>query len=222
LSVTIRVRPAAGKLGCDQVAALARGQGFRVDRTSAADEIIISGTVSQMNAAFAVELGLYSWRGRTYRGREGFLYLPAEIAGFIGEVIGLIEHQVGAEGPWLEPRPRGAGGSPGPSQRGSAGDGKGRIRVIADWTVPHAGPSGPVYPGNFAMVSSFDIDWLNTPGFQAMLDNFAGSPGAFKTVRVMKVLNSGTAELGIAGLPPAPDSVWAYSAAGPAPIPANA
>ena len=67
-------------------------------------------------------------------------------------------------------------------------------------------------PGNYSMVSSFDIDWLNAVGFQAMLDNLAASPGAFETVRVMKVLNSGTAELGpaVTDLPPAPDTVWPY------------
>ena len=49
----------------------------------------------------------------------------------------------------------------------------------------------------------------NRSALTFLLDNFAGPPGAFKTMRVMKVLNSGTAELGIAGLPPAPDSARA-------------
>ena len=222
LSVTIRVTSAAGEPGCDRVAAFARAQGFRVDRTSAPDEIIVSGTVAQLNAAFAVELGRYAWGARTYRGCEGFLHLPGEIAELIAEVSGLIEHEAGAGSPWREPGPYGGGRSPGRSHGGSGGDGKPGLRVIADWTVPHAGPSGPVNPGNYAMVSSFDIDWLNTPGFQVLLDNLAASPGAFKTVRVMKVLNSGTAELGIYGLTPATDSVWPYNAAGPVPIPAGA
>ncbi len=220
LSVTIRVRQAAGEPGRDQVADFARGHGLRVDRTTATDEIIVSGTVAQINAAFGIELGLYAWRARTYRGCTGFLYLPGEIAELIGSVLGLIEHGAGAGCPWCAPGPCGPEGSRGHSHGGSAGDRKPRLRVIADWTVPNAGPSGPVSPANYAMVSSFDIDWLNTPGFQAMLDNLAASPGAFKTVRVMKVLSSGTAELGVAL--PAPDSVWAYNAAGPVPIPADA
>jgi len=222
LSVTIRVTAAAGEPGRDRVAAFARTRGFRVDRTSAPDEIIVSGTVAQLNAAFAVELARYAWGARTYRGCEGFLYLPGEIAELIAEVGGLIEYEAGAGNRWCEPRPYGGGRSPGRSPGGSGGDGKPGLRVIADWTVPHAGPSGPVSPGNYAMVSSFDIDWLNTPGFQVLLDNLAASPGAFTTVRVMKVLNSGTAELGIGGLPPATDSVWAYNAAGPVPVPAGA
>jgi len=222
LSVTIRVTPAAWEPGCDRVAAFARTQGFRVDRTSALDEIIVSGTVAQLNAAFAVELGLYAWGDRTYRGCEGFLHLPGEIAELIAEVSGLIEHEAGAGSPWREPGPYGAGRSPGRSHGGSGRDGKPRLRIIADWKVPHAGPSGPVNPGNYAMVGSFDIDWLNTPEYQVLLDHLAASPGAFKTVRVMKVLNSGTAELGIYGLTPVTDTVWAYNAAGPVPIPAGA
>jgi Glycosyl hydrolases family 39 len=222
LSVTIRVIPAAGEPGGDRVAAFARTQGCRVDRTSASDEIIVSGTVAQLNAAFAVELGRYAWGARSYRGCDGFLHLPGEIAELIAEVSGLIEGEAGAGSPWCQPGPYRGGRSPGGSHGGSAGDGRPGLRVIADWTVPNAGPSGPVHPGNYAMVSSFDIDWLNTPGFQVLLDNLAASPGAFKTVRVMKVLNSGTAELGIAGLAPAADSVWPYNAAGPVPIPAGA
>jgi hypothetical protein len=226
LSVTIRVTPAAGEPGCDRVAAFARAQGLRVDRTSVPEEIVVSGTVAQLNAAFAVELGRYAWGPRAYRGWEGFLHLPGEIAALIAEVSGLVEHEAGAGSPWRESWPYGGGRSPGGSHRGSGGDGKRGVRVIADWTVPHAGPSGPVSPGNYSMVSSFDIDWLNTTGYQVLLDNLAASPGAFKTVRVMKVLNSGTAELGILGnpsLPPAADSVWPYNPAGPpVSIPAGA
>ncbi len=222
LSVAIRVTPAAGEPGRGRVAAFARGQGLRADRTSAPDEIVVSGTVAQLNGAFAVELGRYAWGERVYRGWVGFLHLPGEIAELIAEVSGLIEHEAGAGSPWREPWPYGAGRSPGRSHGGSGGDGRPGLRVIADWKVPHAGPSGPVRPGNYTMVSSFDIDWLNTPGYQVLLDNLAACPGAFTTVRVMKVLNSGTAELGIQGLTPATDTVWPYNPAGPVPIPAGA
>jgi Glycosyl hydrolases family 39 len=222
LWVAIRVSRAAGEPGCDRVAAFARGQGLRADRTSAPDEIVVSGTVAQLNAIFAVELGRYAWGDRVYRGWEGFLHLPGELAELIAEVSGLIEREVGAGNPWREPGPYGAGRSPGRSPGGSGGDGKPGLRVIADWKVPHAGPSGPVNPVNYTMVSSFDVDWLNTAGYQVLLDNLAASPGAFKTVRVMKVLNSGTAELGIYGLTPATDSVWKYDPAEPMPILAGA
>lgn len=113
-----------------------------------------------------------------------------------------------------------AGERPGSSSPGSSGHsdpsrkGEG-IHVTADWTVPHRGPSGPVTPANYSMVSSFDIDWLTTPGFQMLLDNLAASPGAFTTMRVMKVLSSGTPELGpaVTGSPPPADTVWPYVAA---------
>jgi hypothetical protein len=85
-------------------------------------------------------------------------------------VIGIIEHQPGAGGPWANPIPPVTGESSGPS----------RFRVIADWVVPHPGPSGPVNSANYAVLSSFDIDWLNTTGFQTLLDNLAASPGAFR------------------------------------------
>jgi len=219
LSGSIRLKPAAGQAGRDRVAAFVRAQGLRFDRIGT-DEIAVSGTVAQMNAAFAIDLGLYTWGTRVYRGCEGFLHLPAEIAELVAEVIGMVEHEAGEGGPWTFPGRSGAG----EGQGGIAPEGKQRIRVIAHWKVPHQGPSGPVHAANYAMVSSFDIDWLNTAGFQTMLDNFAASPGAFQTVRVMKALNSGTAELGstVTGLAPAPDNVWAFGAPAPDPTSGSA
>ena len=203
LSAMIRVK----ERGRDQVTAFLIAQGLRTAATSRSDEIVVIGTAAQINAAFGIELVLHKWASRIWRLYEGFLHLPWEIAKLVASVVGLAEHG----GPCSNPQ-GGAGNGP-PT------GGKRPIRVIALWTVPHAGPSGPVNPANYAMVSSFDIDWLNTAGFQTMLDNFAASPGAFQTVRVMKALNSGTAELGslITDLPPADDSVWAFGAPAPDP-----
>jgi hypothetical protein len=106
---------------------------------------------------------------------------------------------------------------------GGQSDGKGPIRITADWKVPERGPSGTVVPAQYGMISTFDIDWLNTPGFQMMLDNLAASPGAFYAVRVMKALNSGTVEFG-PGLnsestpPLIPDSVWPLPPTANAPL----
>jgi hypothetical protein len=203
LSAVIRVN----EQGRKQIAAFLAAQGLRTAVTGRTDEIVVIGMAAQINAAFGIELVLHKWAGQIWRCYEGFLHLPSEIANLVASVVGLAEHG----GPWINP-----GGVAGnePTQGG-----KRPIRVVALWTVPHAGPSGPVNPANYAMVSSFDIDWLNTAGFQTMLDNFAASPGAFQTVRVMKALNSGTAELGsiITDLPPAGDSVWAFGAAPPDP-----
>jgi len=133
--------------------------------------------------------------------------LPADIAELVAEVLGLIEWGNEADGPWTGPG-NPFGGSP-PAIT---------VSVIEDWTVPDAGPKGSVTPANYAFVSSFDIDWLNTAGFQTLLDNMAASPGAFQTVRVMKALNSGVAEIGsmLTGQPPA-DTVWAFAATPPVP-----
>jgi hypothetical protein len=99
---------------------------------------------------------------------------------------------------------------------GGQSDGKGPVRITAHWHVPKQGPSGAVEPTQYSFISSFDIDWLNTPGFQMMLDNLAASaPGAFKTVRVMKALNSGTVEFGPGLNAPVGDSVWPASQAAP-------
>jgi Glycosyl hydrolases family 39 len=106
---------------------------------------------------------------------------------------------------------------------GGQSDGKGPIRITADWKVPEHGPSGAVVPAQYGMISTFDIDWLNTPGFQRLLDNLAASPGAFSAVRVMKALNSGTAEFGPrlnapnASPPVIPDSVWSLPSSASAP-----
>jgi hypothetical protein len=218
LSVTIRLKQATAEADRDRVAAFARAQGLRVYSTSIANEIVVFGPVHRINVAFAIELRIYAWGTRIFRGCEGFLHLPEAIADLVAEVIGLIEHETGAGGPWTGPFPSGGAKPPG----GISPDPNKPVRIIADWTVPHPGPSGPVNPGNYALVSSFDIDWLNTAGFQTMLDNLAASPGAFKTVRVMKALSSGTAELGsiVTNLAPPDDAVWAYAAkpAPPGPI----
>jgi kumamolisin len=47
------------------------------------------GTVTEMNAAFQVSLGEYEVDGFTYRGREGEVYVPAELGGAVVAVLGL-------------------------------------------------------------------------------------------------------------------------------------
>ena len=48
-----------------------------------------AGTVAQMNAAFAVDLGRYESATEKYRGREGFVHVPNEIAERVEGVFGL-------------------------------------------------------------------------------------------------------------------------------------
>lgn len=52
----------------------------------------------------------------------------------------------------------------------------------------------PLRPGDFGTVGVFDVDWLLEPRFTSLLDNFAASPGAFRTVRFFGALNSGERE----------------------------
>ena len=80
-------------------------RGLTVVETSAARRtLLVSGTVAQMSAAFAVDFNLYdaplrardrAGRGKaangrqTYRGRDGFIYLPNELEGIVVGVFGL-------------------------------------------------------------------------------------------------------------------------------------
>ncbi|MGW1679627.1 S53 family peptidase [Saccharopolyspora sp. NPDC002376] len=59
----------------------------------AARSIGLSGTVAQMNAAFDVDLGHYQSAGETFRGREGRIGLPTDIAPAVRAVLGLDNRQ---------------------------------------------------------------------------------------------------------------------------------
>jgi len=87
---------------------------------------------------------------------------------------------------------------------------KGNLQVsVRDLKVPSSGPKGPVIAAEFSLVGEFDVDWFLNAGFSRFLDNLAASPGAFKTVRVMKALNSGTGEIGTAQAPTSSSgTVW--------------
>jgi hypothetical protein len=70
---------------------------------------------------------------------------------------------------------------------------------VEDLIVPPGGPTGSVNSSEFSMTQIWDIGWLLDPGCQRLLDNLAASPGAFQTVRVMKVFTTGgTPEVGAA------------------------
>jgi kumamolisin len=85
----------------ERVAAFARSQGLTVVESHAARRtVVVSGTVAQMSRAFAVDLGRYerpaAARGRlarttteTYRGRDGFVSVPADLVPVIVGVFGL-------------------------------------------------------------------------------------------------------------------------------------
>ena len=63
----------------------------------------------------------------------------------------------------------------------------------------------PLHGAHLGLVGVFDLDWLLTPRFTRLLDNFAASPRAFRGVRFFGALNSGERE-DIA--PRLPGGVW--------------
>jgi kumamolisin len=90
----------AARYGADpkdlaRVADFARGEGLKIVETSIARRMVVaSGTVEQMNHAFAVDLGQYESPAGSYRGREGFLQIPKDLAGIIVGVFGLDNRQM--------------------------------------------------------------------------------------------------------------------------------
>lgn len=68
----------------------AQAQGLSVvQEHSARRTLVLSGTVAQFDQAFGVELKHYQYPGGTYRGREGTIHIPPELAPIIQAVLGL-------------------------------------------------------------------------------------------------------------------------------------
>jgi len=68
----------------------AKTNGLQVVESSIARRtVVLSGTVAQMNKAFAIELGQYESPHGNYRGREGSLNLPSGLAQIVEGVFGL-------------------------------------------------------------------------------------------------------------------------------------
>jgi hypothetical protein len=201
LTVVIRVKEAAGQAGLDQIAAFARERGLVVIGKSATQySVVIWGTAAQIGDFFAVQLQVYGSAAGMQRGWEGYLYLPAPLAENVAGILGIVEREIENLDRWL-------GGVWAPAPAGPDGQGKAPIKVF-DLHVPKTGPQGPVTPGAYSLVQEFDVGWLSDPGYQRLLDNMQASPGAFKTVRVMKVFTSGgTPETGILGTAVA-GTVW--------------
>lgn len=85
----------AGIYGADpidvaRVGAFAREYGLELGTVNAAARTVaVSGTVEQLSRAFAVELDSYEAAGERYRGREGHVHLPADLADAVEGVFGL-------------------------------------------------------------------------------------------------------------------------------------
>ena len=86
----IAAKYGAAQADLDQVAAFAQSQGLTVAETSIARRaVVVSGTVEQINRAFAVDLGNYQSTSTTYRGFEGTVHIPTSLDGIIEGVYGL-------------------------------------------------------------------------------------------------------------------------------------
>ena len=57
--------------------------------------VVLSGTVEQMSRAFVVDLGIYDAPSGRYRGREGAVSIPEEIADIVQAVLGLDNRPLG-------------------------------------------------------------------------------------------------------------------------------
>jgi kumamolisin len=78
-----------------KVTDFAKAADLTVVETSAARRtVVLSGTVGQMSAAFRVNLGHYQTADQEYSGREGFLYVPVELANIVEGVFGLDNRRI--------------------------------------------------------------------------------------------------------------------------------
>jgi kumamolisin len=74
----------------DTVKAFAANHGLNVIQEHPARRtVVLAGTVAQLEAAFGVTLQRYAHLSGHYRGRQGAIHLPAELAGKVEAVLGL-------------------------------------------------------------------------------------------------------------------------------------
>jgi kumamolisin len=74
----------------DAVTSYLTSRGLSIEAADAGQRrIVVRGDVDQMEAAFNVELDLYQAGDIRYRGREGHVHLPADIADYVEAVLGL-------------------------------------------------------------------------------------------------------------------------------------
>jgi subtilase family serine protease len=83
-------RYGAAQEDLDRVAEFARSHGLAVVESSIPRRtVVVSGTVEQMSRAFAVKLSRYESSTQKYRGREGYVHMPADLVGVVEGVFGL-------------------------------------------------------------------------------------------------------------------------------------
>jgi len=108
---------AADPADIEAVEHFARAHELTIVTTDPAQRTVqLTGTVQQMAAAFQVSLGVYHHPGGSYRGREGSIHVPPEVAEIIEGVYGLddrpqahprlhfVQPRAADEGDALDPR----------------------------------------------------------------------------------------------------------------------
>jgi kumamolisin len=74
----------------EKVEAFARAHGLTiVERSAARRSVLLRGNVAQLSAAFGVSLKRCRAGGVTYRGRQGSVSVPSDLAGIVQAVLGL-------------------------------------------------------------------------------------------------------------------------------------
>jgi len=85
----------ASQADLDKVAAFAHSNGLEVVESSIPRRtVVLKGTAAQMSKAFAVDLGIYETANEKYRGREGEVHVPADIADIVEGVFGLDDRKM--------------------------------------------------------------------------------------------------------------------------------
>src|ERR1700744_6480723 len=80
----------ASKEDIDRVTAFAREHHLAVKETNTATRsVVVEGKVKDMESAFGIKLHCYDTGKKKYRGREGFVHLPADLPGIVEGIFGL-------------------------------------------------------------------------------------------------------------------------------------
>ncbi|HEX3449125.1 MAG TPA: protease pro-enzyme activation domain-containing protein [Isosphaeraceae bacterium] len=131
---------ASAKADAEKVAQVLTPFGLHVEDISLAGRSMrVSGTVSAMEEAFRLKLGLYESATQSrYRGREGLIQVPAELKGIVTGVFGLDERRVARRKPKIGARAAGAPAALGPSDLETryafpGGDAAGQRIAIAEF-----------------------------------------------------------------------------------------
>lgn len=82
----------ASTAAMEQVKDFARAQGLTIDEAKTSVQkrvVVVRGTAQAISAAFGTQIQRYAYKGISFRGRSGPLYVPLELDGVIAGVFGI-------------------------------------------------------------------------------------------------------------------------------------